>query len=242
VFTNKGGTWTFAHKLVADDGAAGAFFGHAVAMSGTRALVGAPYAEVDGTAARGAVYMYDGADGDWTQTAKVVADEGSPGDGFGYSLAASDTKLVVGAGAVNKGQGAVFVFADDNGSWAPDATLVADDGAMNADFGYAVNVLDDTIIVGADRAKVGANLQQGAAYIFVKTGGTWSQTQKLTASDGQANEFYGAYVGLTTQTALVGVPYATIDGNEVQGAAYFYARDEVPADRIFASDFESTPL
>ena len=117
VFTNVGGTWTFAHKLVADDGVGGEFFGHAVAMSGTRALVGAPYTAVDGTPARGAVYVYDGSSGDWSQVGKVVADAGNPGDGFGYSLAATTTHMVVGAGGSDGGQGAAFAFADDGGAW-----------------------------------------------------------------------------------------------------------------------------
>ena len=238
VFTNVGGTWTFAHKLVADDGIGGEFFGRAVAMSGTRALVGAPYTAVDGTPARGAVYVYDGSTSDWTQTGKVVADSGNPGDGFGYSLAASDTTMVVGAGAVNAGQGAVYVFDDENGTWTQNIELVADDGAAGEDFGYAVAVLDNTIIVGADRATVNGNTQQGAAYIFAASNGSWTQTQKLTASDGAANEFYGAFVGLSDQAALVGVPYATVDGNAVQGAAYFYARDDVANDTIFADGFD----
>jgi len=241
VFTNVGGTWTFAHKLVADDGVGGEFFGHAVAMSGTRALVGAPYTSVDGTPARGAVYVYDGSTSDWTQTGKVVANAGNAGDGFGYSLAASATTMVVGAGAVNAGQGAAYVFDDDHGSWTQNIELFADDGAAGEDFGYAVAVLDGTIIVGADRATVNGNSQQGAAYIFAASNGSWAQTQKLTASDGAANEFYGAFVGLSDQSALVGVPYATVDGNAVQGAAYFYARDDVANDTIFADGFDGSP-
>ena len=241
VFTNQAGTWTFAHKLTADDGVGGEFFGHAVAMSGTRAIVGAPYTAVDGTPARGAVYVYDGSDGNWTQIAKVVADTGNPGDGFGYSVAATDTTMVVGAGGSDGGQGASFVFSDNAGDWIQDSRLVADDGAAGEDFGYAVAVLDDTVMVGADRAMVNGNTQQGAAYIFVKSDGAWTQTQKLTASDGQANEFFGAFVGLTPETALVGVPYATVDGNQVQGAAYFYARDDAVNDTIFADGFDATP-
>jgi FG-GAP repeat protein len=241
VFTNVGGTWTFAHKLTADDGVGGEFFGRAVAMSGTRALVGAPYTSVDGTPARGAVYVYDGSSSDWTQVGKVVADEGNAGDGFGYSLAASATTMVVGAGAVDAGQGAAFVFADDSGTWTQDTRLVADDGAAGEDFGYAVAVLGNTVMVGADRATVDGATQQGAAYIFTGSNGNWTQTQKLIASDGAANEFYGAFVGLSEQAALVGVPYATVDGNAVQGAAYFYARDDVPDDTIFADGFDATP-
>ena len=241
VFTNVGGTWTFAHKLVADDGVGGEFFGHAVAMSGTRALVGAPYTTVDGTAARGAVYMYDGSGGDWSQVQKVAADAGNPGDGFGYSLAATTANMLVGAGGSNGGQGAAFTFHDDAGSWTQDARLVADDGAAGEDFGYAVAILDTTLIVGADRAAVNGNTQQGAAYVFSQSAGAWTQTQKLTASDGATNEFYGAFVALSDQSALIGVPYATVDGHAVQGAAYFYQRDDVVTDRIFADGFEAGP-
>ena len=241
VFSNVGGTWTFAHKLVADDGVGGEFFGHAVAMSGTRALVGAPYTAVDGTPARGAVYVYDGSSSDWSQVGKVVADAGNPGDGFGYSLAATTTHMVVGAGGSDGGQGAAFVFADDGGAWTQQGRLVADDGATGEDFGYAVAILDTTLIVGADRAAVNGNTQQGAAYVFAQDGGAWAQTQKLTASDGATDEFYGAFVALSDQSALIGVPYATVDGHAVQGAAYFYERDDVVTDRIFADGFDPAP-
>jgi hypothetical protein len=238
VYTNVGGTWTFVKKLVADDGVGGEFFGRSVAMSGTRALVGAPYASVDGTAARGAVYMYDGSTSDWTQTEKIVADSGGPGDAFAFSLAATPTHMVAGANGVNGGQGAAFVFADQNGSFEQEARLVADDGAMGDDLGYAVAILDSTLIVGADRAAIHSNTQQGAAYVFAESNGAWAQTHKLIASDGQTDEFYGAFVALADQSALVGVPYATVDGNAVQGAAYFYQRDDVVTDRIFADGFD----
>ena len=238
VYTNVGGTWTFVKKLVADDGVGGEFFGRSVAMSGTRALVGAPYASVDGTAARGAVYMFDGSTGDWTQTAKIVADSGDPGDAFAFSLAATPTHIVAGANGVGGGQGAAFVFVDQGGSFEQEARLVADDGALGDDFGYAVAILDSTLIVGADRAAIHDHTQQGAAYVFAESGGAWAQTHKLVASDGQTDEFYGAFVALAEQSALVGVPYATVDGNAVQGAAYFYARDDAVTDRIFGDGFD----
>jgi hypothetical protein len=241
VYTNVGGIWTFVKKLVADDGVGGEFFGRSVAMSGTRALVGAPYASVDGTAARGAVYLFDGTTGDWTQTEKIVADSGDPGDAFAFSLAATPTHMVAGANGVGGGQGAAFVFADQGGSFEQEARLVANDGAVGDDLGYAVAILDSTLIVGADRAAIHDHTQQGAAYVFAESGGAWTQTRKLIASDGQTNEFYGAFVALADEAALVGVPYATVNGNAVQGAAYFYQRDDVVTDRIFADGFEPRP-
>lgn len=238
VYTNVGGTWTFAHKLVADDGVGGEFFGRSVAMSGTRALVGAPYTSVDGTPARGAVYMFDGSTPDWTQTQKVAADSGDPGDAFGFSLAATPTTMAVGANGSNGAKGGGFVFVDDAGTWTQQARLLADDGAVGDDLGYAIAIYDSTVIVGADRAPIGANTQQGAAYVFKQSGNTWPQTEKLTSSDSQTDEFYGAFVALTDQWALVGVPYATVNNDAVRGAAYFYQRDDAVTDRIFADGFE----
>ncbi len=86
-----------------------------------RARRRAVYKQVDGTAARGAVYMYDGSGGDWSQVQKVAADAGNPGDGFGYSLAATTANMLVGAGGSDGGQGAAFTFHDEAGSWIQDA-------------------------------------------------------------------------------------------------------------------------
>jgi len=241
VYSNIGGTWTFVKKIVADDAVGGEFFGRSVAMSGTRALVGAPYASVDGTAARGAVYMFDGSTSDWTQSGKVVADAGDPGDAFGFSLAATPSHMVVGANGSNGAKGGGFVFGDDGGQWTQLARLVADDGVAGDDMGYAVAIDGTTVVVGADRAAIGANTQQGAAYVYSQSGSEWPQTQKLVASDSQTDMFYGAYVALSDTTALVGAPYATVDGDLVRGAAYFYERDDVVTDRIFADGFDSAP-
>jgi hypothetical protein len=182
--------------------------------------------------------MYDGSTSDWTQTEKIVADSGGPGDAFAFSLAATPTHMVAGANGVGGGQGAAFVFADQGGSFEQEARLVADDGAVGDDLGYAIAILDSTLIVGADRAAIHDHTQQGAAYVFAESGGAWTQTHKLIASDGQTNEFYGAFVALADQAALVGVPYATVNGNAVQGAGYFYQRDDVVTDRIFADGFD----
>jgi hypothetical protein len=240
VYSNIGGTWTFVKKLVADDAVGGEFFGRSVAMSGTRAIVGAPYAGVDGTPARGAVYVFDGSTADWTQNAKLVADSGDPGDAFGFSLAATPTHIAVGANGSNGAKGGAFVFAEDGGGWQQLARLVADDGVAGDDAGYGIAIDGTTVIVGADRAQIGAATQQGAAYVFSQSGDDWPQIEKLVASDSQTDMFYGGFVALTDTTALVGVPYATVDGDAVRGAAYFYQRGDV-TDRIFADGFDAVP-
>ncbi len=55
-------------------------------------------------------------------------------------------------------------------------------------FGYSVAISGETVVVGAHRDDIDANIDQGSAYVFVRSGTTWSQQQKLTASDGTAND------------------------------------------------------
>ena len=95
--------------------------------------------------------------------------------------------------------------------------LTASDGAPTEDFGVSVAISGDTAIVGGPRANIGANRSQGAAYIFVRNGATWTEQQKLTASDGTEDDFFGESVAISGDTAIIGA-----HGNE--GAAYIFVR------------------
>src|SRR5205814_1320992 len=132
-----------------------------------------------------------------TQTAKLTASDGGEDNFFGFSVAVSGDTVVVGAGGNAVGsnfpQGAAYVFGKPTTGWT-DATqtakLTASDGAANDFFGNSVAVSGDTVVAGAD----GKDLDQGAAYVFVKPTSGWTsatQTAKLTASDGAANAFFG---------------------------------------------------
>ncbi|MBM3949001.1 MAG: hypothetical protein FJ312_07155, partial [SAR202 cluster bacterium] len=71
------------------------------------------------------------------------------------------------------------------------AKLTASDGAADDLFGYSVAVSGDTAVVGAWSDDVGSNDNQGSAYVFVRSGATWSQQAKLTASDGGTEDRFG---------------------------------------------------
>jgi hypothetical protein len=86
------------------------------------------------------------------------------------------------------------------------AQLTALDGSSNDWFGYSVAVSGDTALVGAPLHSVSANAAQGAAYVFVRSGTTWSQQAQLTATDGAANDNFGTAVAIDGDTALVGSP------------------------------------
>ena len=234
VFVNSGGTWSQQQKLTASDSAAEANFGNSVSLSGdgNAALIGADAAKVGANALQGAAYVFVLSDGTWSQQQKLTASDGAADDSFGNSvtLSADGNTALIGVYAAkvgaNEEQGAAYVFVKSGSTWSQQQKLTASDGAYEAYFGYPVSLSADgsTALIGASGAKVGANPDQGAAYVFVLSGGTWSQQQKLTSSDGAASDWFGNWVSLSGDgnTALIGAEGAKVGANPGQGAAYLF--------------------
>ena len=159
---------------------------------------------------------------EWRQDAKVMASGGAAGDNFGYATALSGDVALVGAYSVNSNEGAAYIFRSSDGgaTWPSSETqkLTASDGAANHYFGMMSDISGDVAVVGA----YGVNGGQGAAYIFRSSNGgvTWpsSETQKLTASDGAANHYFGTSTAISGAVALVGAYGA----DTLRGAAYIF--------------------
>ncbi len=236
IFVRSGTTWSQQAKLTAADGQAEDWFGYNVALSGdgNTALVGAVFADVGGNADQGAAYVFVRSGTIWSQQAKLTVADGRAKDYFGRAVALSEdgnTALVGAYGADiggNANQGTAYVFVRSGATWSQQAKLTASDGAADDRFGGAVALSKDgnTALVGASYVDVGGNDNQGAVYVFVRSGANWSQQAKLTAADGQAKDYFGRAVALSGDgnTALVGATLADIGGNANQGAAYIFVR------------------
>jgi hypothetical protein len=149
------------------------------------------------------------------QQAELTASDGASGDQFGWSVAISGSTAVVGADTPN-GTGAAYVFVRSGTTWSQQAELTASDGTSNDEFGRSVAISGDTAMVGA-HAK---NSATGAAYVFVRSGTTWSQQAELTARDRRAGDFFGNRVAISGSTVVVGAPFK----NSATGAAYVFVR------------------
>ena len=200
-------------KITASDGASFDSFGRSVAMSGTTLVVGAP-----GDDPRGSVYIYVHGTA-WTQQQKLTP--GSGGEGFGWAVDIDGDTLVVGAPFDDdkaSNAGAAYVFIRSGGTWSQQAKITASDGAADDNFGLSVAIDGNTVIVGApyhDTAQINA----GAAYIFARSGSSWSQVAKLTAPGlYPANHLLGTSVNVQGTDAVVGA----LGANGCRGRIYVF--------------------
>ncbi|MEO7330371.1 MAG: FG-GAP repeat protein, partial [Minicystis sp.] len=202
-------------KLLAADGQASDSFGTGVALDGDTAIVGA----YQKSGAAGAAYVFVRSGAAWSQQAKLVAADPSPGDCFGISVSVSgDTALIGAYGKLNGGQtaGAAYVFTRSGAVWSQQAKLVPADNAAGDAFGISTALDGDTALIGA----MWKNQTRGAAYVFARSGVMWSQQAKLVAADGQPDDQLGNAVALSGNLALIGAFHA---GPKAPGSGAAYA-------------------
>ncbi len=216
---------------VATDGVADDNFGVSVAISGEYAIVGAFNKTVDGKLGQGVAYIFNRSGTGWYQQAQLTANDGAANDGFGFGVAISGDYAMVGApyDDVNTSidQGSLYVFLRSGTSWTQQAKLTAIDGSGGDNFGLSVVLSGDYALVSAPYDDVSINIDQGSAYVFNKSGVTWTQQAKLTATDGAAYDQFGSSgygVSIMPGYALVGADADDINGVENQGSAYVFVQ------------------
>jgi hypothetical protein len=174
---------------------------------------------------------------DFVTAAKLEAADGASRDALGeVALSADGATLAAAAPNAKIGshslQGAVYVFVKLAGGWAgtmQSAKLVASDGAAGDQLGPVTISADGSVVVAGSRAAVGGHGDQGAVYVFVRPAAGWSdgtETAKLTAAGGAANDGLGASVAVSGDggTVVAGAPGASFLGHAGQGVAYLFQR------------------
>lgn len=250
-FSNLNGVWEVLHKAGPDitDRSANAGFGSSVAMSGTAAVIGAPYEKKDATGtnpmdAAGAAYVFErGGSGAFQLVHKIVNWDRAVGDQFGYAVAINGNTVMVGAPFEDQDNraepttllsaGSVYVFEkkSDNQWWWTEK-LVANDRAAGDGFGVSVSFSGKTAVIGAatsDEA-FGPLSSSGSAYIFLYGDlyGWMTKQIRVVATDRASNDWFGYAVAADGDNILVGTPFQ--DRNETRimaedaGAAYFFGK------------------
>jgi hypothetical protein len=251
IFTRSGASWTQQAKLFASDVSGGDYFGSSVALSsdGNTALIGALGETTSPNTLNGAAYVFTRSGSTWTEQQKLLASDPATGDNFGESVALSSDGNTALIGAANEStspntdQGAAYVFTRSTGVWTEQQKLLASDRATNDFFGNSVSLSSDgnTALIGAYIEDTSPNTNNGAAYIFTRSAGVWTEQQKILASDAASFDNFGYAVSLSSDgnTALIGSSVEDTSPNTDNGAAYVFTRSAgvwTEQQKLLASD------
>ena len=159
----------------------------------------------------------------WSESQKLLASDGSLNDRFGCSAEINGYDAIIGAYfddvSAQANAGSAYVFTYGGASWTQQAKLTASDAQSNDEFGWSVSIDGDYAIVGAHKED-GSGTDRGAAYIFYRSGSSWSQQQKLTPGDAEDGDYFGKSVSIDGEYAIVGAPGKSSN----QGFSYIFKR------------------
>lgn len=211
--------------LIASDPSSGDDFGMSVDIHNDRIIVGASQGDSPTVDNTGAAYVYVRSGETWAEEAKFAPEDGAATDNFGRSVAISDDYAAVGAyfhdGPTGPNSGAVYIYQRMVGGWSLHQKLTPEVASTAILFGQTVDIEPRIVLVGAplDNPTGGSS---GSAYVYTieEGGGTWSQSQKLTASDGASGARFGSAVKLAGEFAIIGATQQTTGG----GKAYIFRK------------------
>ncbi|HEX5059208.1 MAG TPA: FG-GAP repeat protein [Kofleriaceae bacterium] len=248
VYRRTGTTWAFEAKLTPTVADMNDLFGTSVAIDGDSIVVGAfGEASSNGTATdnaapnAGAAYVFTRSGTAWSQQAYLKATNIDAADRFGTSVAIAGDTVIVGApgesssgtginGTANNtasAAGAAYIFTRSGTTWSQQAYVKASNTGANDAFGTAVAIASNTAVVGAPNED-GATGDDGAVYVFVRNGTTWSQQGYLKASNAGASDTFGTSVAVDGNLLIGGAPGEDGNGSLAEndsGAAYVFTRN-----------------
>ena len=201
-------------------------FGRNVAIDGNTLAIGS---QDEGNSGRGEIHVYTRSGTTWSQEAVLVASDTSK---YMSKVIIQGDTIVAGAYGnsvgTNTREGAAYVFTRSGTTWSQQAKLVASDPEAQDMFGYSIPAIDgDTVAVAApfENGSTTSN-SKGAVYVYTRSGTSWSQQAKITASDAEAGAKFGSAegrIGLSADTLVVGAE-GNDEGGTDRGAVYVFTR------------------
>ncbi len=221
VFSGGGSSWTQAAELTASDGGLLSYLAGSVTVRGNTVVAGS----IGQNNFQGAVYVFVEPSTGWTtmtQTAELTLSSGKSGDNLGASVALAGNTIAAGVPGSSNSFGAACVYVEPASGWANASAFNAALRAPNANqfdsFGSSLSFAPagQALVVGAPGINVGSNLEQGAAYLYLRPKAGWKSTKfanaEFLASDGAQADLMGSSVGIAGTTIIAGAPKSSSPG------------------------------
>lgn len=219
VYLRTGSSWSLQGQLVSPDGDNGDFFGDAVAVDGDRIVVGAP----DRLSASGAAHVFLRTGANWTLEATLRASDPTGNARFGDAVAIDRDTIAIGAIGFSQSRGAVYVFVRSGSNWTQQQRLTLGNGNANDRLGLSVALDGDALVAGAP-GRDGLASDQGAAYVWRRSAGSWSLESTLTRASPAIGDRLGSAVDVAGDVAVAGAPFAEGSGRVDAGVVLTWLR------------------
>lgn len=206
VFVRSGTSWTLQQKLTADHANPEMNFGYSVAISGDTIIVGELRYYLNPNVRTGAASVFVRTGTTWAMQQRLLASDGQHFDSFGFRVAISGDTAIVGApndDGPTADQGSAYIFVRSGSAWTQQQKLTTPVTGPTDMFGESVGISGDTVIVGKRREDIGVNTNQGAVFVFVRSGSTWTQQQRLTDSNITVGGLFGYAAAISGNTVVV---------------------------------------
>ena len=231
------GVWTAQTIIAPADLEPYESFGTSIALDERLLAVGAT-----GLDNSGAVYIYSYSAGQWKNPFRVVPEETTPNQEFGYSITTSGGRVAVGAPGEGVGKnGAVYIYTKSAGTWAVEK-IVQQNQRLNARFGSTVLLYDNLLFVGAMRNDQGREtLNRGVVYVYEKQNNGWQMVQKLEPEEDDSSGEFGTAIARSGSMLAIGAPKSSL-GRKRSGAVYLYQQTERKGPWSFKESITPTDL
>jgi hypothetical protein len=231
IYIKNGSTWELQQRLQPSIIQQDVQFGYSVAISGNTVIVGArfennPVTGQGSNTRSGAAYIYVRSGTTWTQQRRLVASTLTAVGYFGHSVAIDGDTVVIGqpgSGPSSVDAGRCFIFFRSGTTWTQQANLIPT-GSRAEDFvGSSVAISGNTVVIGASLYDHTGLTNSGAAYVYIRSGSSWSQQgARFLGNDPGNNMFFGSSVAINNDVVVIGAPSSTFYNNI--GSVYVFIR------------------
>jgi hypothetical protein len=220
VYLRTGTTWALQQRIVPADGENFDGFGGSVDIFSNYLIAGAAGVDIGATSSLGAAYIYARTGSVWTLQIKLNPSTGNNFDGYGSSVAITDTWAAVGAHKMdvngNPDQGRIFIYQRNGVSWPSTGAFSSPDAVAGDEFGASVTISGDYVIIGSTHDDGNGLVGQGSVYVYKRESFNWVLKQKILDPTPLPNSRLGFAVGMNGFNVVM-----TAVNKNSKGAVFF---------------------
>ncbi len=225
IYTRSGTTWSLEQEInnpspVADDK-----FGDRVSIYGDTCIISA-YGDDTGESSAGSVYIYTRSGTTWSLEQEINNPSPTADDYFGYSVSIYGDTCIISASHEDTGfdqAGSVYIYTRSGTTWSLEQEIHNPSPTADDRFGFSVSIYSDTCIISASYEDTGES-GAGSAYIYTRSGTSWSLEQEIHNPSPTADDNFGWSVSIYSDSCIIGA-YQEDTGADSAGSAYVFTAD-----------------